>query len=99
MSCPLSEWTHDSLPSRALPITLPTSHRRTFPASPPWPAWPPSSKWMQYPIPCKTPGWLSGLKPLPSAQFMIPGSWDQAPHRPLCSAGSLLPPLSLCLPF
>ena len=41
------------------------------------------------------PGWLSGLKPLPSAQVMIPGSWDGAPHRALCSAGSLLPPLSL----
>ena len=40
------------------------------------------------------PGWLSGLRPLPSAQVMIPGSWDQAPHRALCSAGSLLLPLS-----
>ena len=26
------------------------------------------------------PGWLSGLKPLPLAQVMIPGSWDQTPH-------------------
>ena len=34
-------------------------------------------------------------KPLPSAQVMIPGSWDQALHWALCSAGSLLPPLSL----
>ena len=25
------------------------------------------------------PGWLSGLKPLPSAWVMIPGSWDRAP--------------------
>ena len=41
------------------------------------------------------PGWLSGLKPLPSARVMIPGSWDRALHRTLCSAGSLLPPLSL----
>ena len=41
------------------------------------------------------PGWLSGLKPLPSAQVVIPGSWDGAPHGALCSAGSLLPLLSL----
>uniref|UniRef100_A0A8C7BNV2 Uncharacterized protein n=1 Tax=Neovison vison TaxID=452646 RepID=A0A8C7BNV2_NEOVI len=27
---------------------------------------------------------------------MISGSWDQAPHWALCSAGSLLPPLSAC---
>ncbi|XP_032159004.1 uncharacterized protein LOC116567794 [Mustela erminea] len=27
------------------------------------------------------PGWLSGLKPLPSAWVIIPGSWDQALHR------------------
>ena len=42
-------------------------------------------------------GWLSGLKPLPSAQVMNSGSWDRAPHRALCSAGSLLPPF-LSLP-
>ena len=41
------------------------------------------------------PGWLSGLKPLPSAQVMVSGSWDQAPYQALCLAGSLLPPLSL----
>ena len=35
------------------------------------------------------------VKPLPSAQVMISGSWDRGPHRALCSAGSLLPPLSL----
>ena len=35
------------------------------------------------------------VKPLPSAQLMISGTWDQAPHRALCSAGSLLPSLSL----
>ena len=35
------------------------------------------------------------VKPLPSAQVMISGSWDRAPHRALCSAGSLLLPLSL----
>ena len=39
------------------------------------------------------------VKPLPSAQVMISGSWDQGPHRALCSAGSLLPSLSLCLPL
>ena len=35
------------------------------------------------------------VKPLPSAQVMISGSWDRVPHRALCSAGSLLPSLSL----
>ena len=35
------------------------------------------------------------FKPLPLAQVMIPASWDRAPHGALCSAGSLLPPLSL----
>ena len=35
------------------------------------------------------------VKPLPSAQVMISGSWDWAPHRALFLAGSLLPPLSL----
>ena len=35
------------------------------------------------------------VKPLPLAQVMIPASWDRAPHQALCSAGSLLPPLSL----
>ena len=37
------------------------------------------------------------VKPLPSAQVMISGSWDRVPHRAPCSAGSLLPPL-LSLP-
>ena len=34
------------------------------------------------------------VKPLPSAQVMIPGSWNGAPHPhlALCSAGNLLPP-------
>ena len=35
------------------------------------------------------------VKPLPLAQVMISGSWDQAPHWTLCSAGILLLPLSL----
>ena len=35
------------------------------------------------------------VKPLPFAQVMISGSWDRALHQALCSAGSLLPPLSL----
>ena len=54
--------------------------------------------------------WLSGEKPrgawvtqsvkhLPSAQVMIPGSWDRAPHQAPCSAGRLLLPLSLLLPL
>ena len=34
---------------------------------------------------------------LPSAQVMIPGSWDRAPHRTPCSVGSLLLPLPLLL--
>ena len=37
------------------------------------------------------------VMPLPSAQVMISGSWDQVPHRALCQAWSLLPPLSLYL--
>ena len=41
------------------------------------------------------PVWLSGLKPLPSAQVMVPGSWDRAPRRALCSVESLLSPFSL----
>ena len=36
------------------------------------------------------------VKPLPSIQVMISGSWDRALHRAVCSAGSLLP-LSLSL--
>ena len=39
----------------------------------------------------------SVVKRLPSAQVMIPGSWDRAPHRAPCSAGSLLLPLPLPL--
>ena len=35
------------------------------------------------------------VKPLPSAQVMISGSWDRAPHQALSSAGSLLASLSL----
>ena len=35
------------------------------------------------------------VKCLPSAQVMIPRSWDWAPHRALCLVGSLLLPLPL----
>ena len=45
--------------------------------------------------------WVAQLvKRLPSAQVMVPGSWDRAPHRAPCSAGSLLlpPPLPATLP-
>jgi len=49
------------------------------------------------------PGWGAWVAQLvgrlPSAQVMIPGSWDQAPHRAPCSAGSLLLPLPLLLPL
>ena len=38
------------------------------------------------------------VKHWPSAQVMIPGSWDQTPHRAPCSLGSLLlPSHSPCL--
>ena len=40
--------------------------------------------------------WVAQLvKRLPSAQVMIPASWDRVPHRAPCSAGSLLLPLPL----
>ena len=40
--------------------------------------------------------WVAqSLKRLPLAQVIIPGSWDRALHRVLCSAGSLLLPLPL----
>ena len=42
--------------------------------------------------------WFSWLSVhLPLAQVMTPGSWDRAPHRDPCSAGSLLLPLPLSL--
>ncbi|XP_034866328.1 membrane cofactor protein-like isoform X10 [Mirounga angustirostris] len=35
--------------------------------------------------------WVAqSVKRLPSAQLMIPGSWDRVPHQALCLAGSLL---------
>uniref|UniRef100_A0A8C7B499 Ig-like domain-containing protein n=1 Tax=Neovison vison TaxID=452646 RepID=A0A8C7B499_NEOVI len=33
-------------------------------------------------------GWLSGLKPLPSVQVMVSGSWDRAQCWALCSVGT-----------
>ena len=39
------------------------------------------------------------LKHLPSAEVMIPGSWDGALCWALCSVGSLLLPLPLPLPL
>ena len=40
--------------------------------------------------------WVApSVKHLPSTQVMIPGSWDRAPCKALCSAGSLLLPLPL----
>ena len=42
--------------------------------------------------------WVAqSVKCLPSAQVMVPGSWDQAPHRAPCSAGDLLLSLVLSL--
>ena len=38
-------------------------------------------------------GLLGGsvVRPLPSAQVMISGSWDGAPHQALCSEGACIP--------
>ena len=42
--------------------------------------------------------WVSqSAEHLPLAQVMVLGSWDQAPCRAPCSAGSLLLPLSFSL--
>ena len=38
------------------------------------------------------------VRHLPSAQVMILGSWDTAPHQAPCTVGSLLLPLPLPLP-
>ena len=44
--------------------------------------------------------WVAqSVKCLPSAQVMIPGSWDGAPRQAPCSVGSLLLPLPLPLPL
>ena len=40
--------------------------------------------------------WVAqSVKYLPLSWLMIPGSWDQVPHRAPCSAGSLSLPLHL----
>jgi len=45
-----------------------------------------------------TGAWVAQLvKRLPSAQVMVPGSWDGAPHWAPCLAGGLLLPLPLPL--
>ena len=44
------------------------------------------------------PGWLSGLKPLPSAQVMITGSWNRG-HIGLSAQRGSCFLLSLCLPL
>ena len=44
--------------------------------------------------------WVAqSVKHLPSAQVMLPGSWDRTPHWAPCSAGSLLLPLPQPLPL
>ena len=43
-------------------------------------------------------GGAPSMKHLPSAQIMIPGSWDRVPNWAPCSAGSLLHPLSAAPP-
>ena len=44
--------------------------------------------------------WVAqSVKPLPLAWVMISGSWDRAPLRAPCSAGSLLLPLPPLLPL
>ena len=43
--------------------------------------------------------WVAqSVKLLPSAQVMIPGSWDQVPHQVPCSAGACFS-RCLCLPL
>jgi len=44
----------------------------------------------------KQGAWVAQLvQRLPSAQVMVPESWDRVPHRAPGSAGSLLLPLTL----
>ena len=44
--------------------------------------------------------WVAqSIKHLPSAQVMIPGSWDRALHQAPCSVGGLLLPLPLPNPL
>ena len=41
----------------------------------------------------------SVVERLPSAQVVIPGSWDRVSHQAPCSVGSVLLPLPLPLPL
>ena len=54
--------------------------------------------WGQLKKICFQGAWVAqSVKHLPSAQVMIPGSWDWAPHWAPCSGGTLLLPLPLFL--
>ena len=44
----------------------------------------------------RMPGWGSAVEHLPSAQGVIPGSWDRVPHQAPCMEPASPLPLSLC---